>query len=215
MDVWEMIDAERTELADLCDSLTTEQWDTVSLCDEWRVRDVVAHLTEGATLSFGSAFVTLARYGFRLGAMLKTEAIKGGAAAPNELVAGLRATVGKRLRPPGVKPPGTLTDTVIHQQDIRRVLNLPRVIPSDRLTIVLDQTKNTAVSLLPGKKRIAGLRLAATDMAWSVGDAGAPEVSGTGEALLMAMAGRAVACADLTGAGVEMLRSRISPPRGT
>jgi uncharacterized Actinobacterial protein TIGR03083 len=209
MDVWEMIDAERTELADLCETLTPEQWDTVSLCDQWRVRDVIAHLNEGATMTFGTAVVTLARYGFRLGAMLTSEAIKGGAVAPNELVSGLRATVGKRLTPPGVKPPGTLTDTVIHQQDIRRALNVPRVIPSDRLAIVLDETKNTSASLLPGKKRIAGLRLDATDMDWSVGDAGTPEVSGTGEALLMAMAGRAVACPDLTGAGVATLRSRI------
>ena len=26
MDTWEMIDAERTEFADLCDTLTPEQW---------------------------------------------------------------------------------------------------------------------------------------------------------------------------------------------
>ena len=40
MDVWECVDAERTEFADLCTTLTPEQWDAPSLCGAWRVRDV-------------------------------------------------------------------------------------------------------------------------------------------------------------------------------
>ena len=42
---------ERTELADLLDTLTPEQWDAPSLCTGWRVRDVTAHLVEGATMT--------------------------------------------------------------------------------------------------------------------------------------------------------------------
>ena len=63
--------------------------------------------------------------------------------------------------------------------------------------------------VFPGKKRVAGLHLHATDMDWSVGDTSMPELSGTGEALLMAIAGRHAALADLTGPGVETLRSRL------
>ena len=54
------------------------------------------------------------------------------------------------------------------------------------------------------KRRLArGLRLVATDMSWS--KASSPEVHETAEALLMAIAGRSIACGDLTGSGLTML----------
>lgn len=46
-----MVDDERREFADLCDALTPVQWDQVSLCSAWRVRDVTAHVIEVATLT--------------------------------------------------------------------------------------------------------------------------------------------------------------------
>jgi uncharacterized protein (TIGR03083 family) len=209
MDVWECIDAERTEFADLCATLTPEQWDTPSLCDAWRVRDVVAHVNEAATLTTGAAVFAVIRYGFRVGTMLEREAIKGGAAPTDELTADLRATVGVRTTPPGVKPTGVLADEVIHQQDVRRVLHRSRSIAEDRLRFALDEMKDANVSLLPGKKRRAGLHLVASDMAWDAGEPGDPEVRGAGEALLLAMAGRAAAVDDLDGPGVATLRSRV------
>ncbi|MGZ6950581.1 MAG: maleylpyruvate isomerase family mycothiol-dependent enzyme [Acidimicrobiia bacterium] len=209
MDTWQLIDAERTDFADLCDSLTPAQWDTTTLCDKWRVRDVVAHVTEGATMTFGRALSAIARYRFRVGVMLEQEAIRGGAASPDELRRDLRATVGVRRTPPGVKPAGVLADEVIHQQDVRRVLGSPRRVDEDRLRTALDETKDTRLGLLPGKKRVAGLHLQATDIDWATGEPGRPEVRGPGEALLLAIAGRTVALADLTGAGVDTLRARI------
>lgn len=35
---------ERRDLLDFLRGLTREQWEAPSLCSEWRVRDVVAHL---------------------------------------------------------------------------------------------------------------------------------------------------------------------------
>ena len=207
-DVWEMIDDERTQLADLGASLTPEQWDAPSLCDAWRVRDVMGHLVGGAELTMGQAVGALLRYRFRLNTMLQEEAIKAGSVSDSELVSGMRAAVGLRRTPPGVKAVGTLVDTVVHRQDIRRALGLPAPLAQDHVRIALDELKDTGASILPGKKRVAGLHLYATDMDWSVGDAAAPDVSGTGEALLMAMAGRSVALADLAGLGVDALRAR-------
>lgn len=40
----EMATAERTDLADFLATLTSEQWEAQSLCEGWRVRDVVAHV---------------------------------------------------------------------------------------------------------------------------------------------------------------------------
>ena len=39
-----MATAERTDLADLLETVTPEQWEAPSLCEGWRVRDVVAHV---------------------------------------------------------------------------------------------------------------------------------------------------------------------------
>jgi uncharacterized protein (TIGR03083 family) len=44
-EVWRAIDGERGSLADLLDSLGDQEWETLSLCAGWRVRDVAAHLT--------------------------------------------------------------------------------------------------------------------------------------------------------------------------
>jgi uncharacterized protein (TIGR03083 family) len=209
MDTWEMVDTERTDLADLADSLTPAQWDAPTLCTAWKVRDVVAHVTEGATLTTGKTIATVAKYGFRINKMLNDEAIKGGAAPITDLQAHWRATVGARRTPPGVKAAGLLSDELIHQQDIRRALGIPRQIPEERLRVVLDETAKTGSGFLPAKKRIKGLHLSAADIDWEKGDPGGTEVTGPGEALLMAMAGRPAALDDLTGPGVETLRARI------
>ena len=43
-----VIAAEFLALADLLDSSSEPDWDTPSLCDGWRVREVIAHLTMAA-----------------------------------------------------------------------------------------------------------------------------------------------------------------------
>ena len=52
-----------------------------------------------------------------------------------------------------------------------------------------------------------GVRLVATDFDWSYGKG--PEVRGSGEALLMAMAGRPDALRDLDGPGTARLAARM------
>jgi hypothetical protein len=56
------------------------------------------------------------------------------------------------------------------------------------------------------RKRIAGLRLQATDTEWSTGSG--PLVEGDVQHLLSAMTGRKQALADLSGDGVNVLRGR-------
>jgi hypothetical protein len=48
----------------------------------------------------------------------------------------------------------------------------------------------------------------ATDLTWSRGDG--PEIQGAGEAIVMAIGGRPAALDDLTGDGVEVLRTRLA-----
>jgi uncharacterized protein (TIGR03083 family) len=98
-------------------------------------------------------------------------------------------------------------ETIVHQQDVRRPLGIARTYPPDEMKVALDRAAGMGNALVPGKKRSAGLHLKATDLDWEHGEG--DEVSGPGEALLMAMAGRPVALADLSGPGVQTLRERI------
>ena len=59
---------------------------------------------------------------------------------------------------------------------------------------------------LHGKKRVAGLKLRATDVDWSTGDG--PEVAGPCMSLILGMVGRSGALDDCNGDGVGTLRSR-------
>jgi Mycothiol maleylpyruvate isomerase N-terminal domain len=45
MDIWPVIHAERKALASDLRSLQDDLWSTTSLCSEWTVRDVLAHMT--------------------------------------------------------------------------------------------------------------------------------------------------------------------------
>ena len=60
---------------------------------------------------------------------------------------------------------------------------------------------------LRGAWRARGLALVAEDVGWRHGDG--PEVRGAGEAVLLAMCGRAAAVPELSGEGVATLRDRL------
>lgn len=126
---------------------------------------------------------------------------------------GIIDLVARSLRPRGLTSGLgggiALTDSTIHHEDIRRALGLPRAAPASRLPVVLDFALGAPT--LPVKKNARGLRLIATDIDWSTGDG--PEITGSGEALLMSLAGRPQAVDELAGAGLETLRSRVQQPR--
>lgn len=97
---------------------------------------------------------------------------------------------------------------VIHHQDMRRPLGMPRVIPEERLRTALEVVLTPRGSTNLGSfQRGEGIALRATDMDWSWGHG--PEVSGPAESILLALAGRSVAMADLEGRGMPALASRV------
>ena len=94
---------------------------------------------------------------------------------------------------------------MIHQQDIRRALGIPRTIPAERLRTALEFSLYAPT--IRGAWRARGVHLVATDIEWSHGKG--PDVQGPGEALLMAMAGRRDALKDLSGPGKDKLAQRL------
>jgi uncharacterized protein (TIGR03083 family) len=205
-DVWAALIAERGDFADLLESLTPEQWDAQSLCADWKVRDVAGHIITGITFSKGAQFMTLAKGGFNFHKAMTKQAHEYSARDPQVMVKELRAHIDSHNMPPMTKPPVLMNDTLTHQQDCRRPLGMPRQVPEDRLRIALDQAK-AVQPILGNKKRIAGVKLTASDMDWSTGDG--PEVKGPGEALLLAINGRPAALDDLSGEGLSTFRARF------
>jgi len=103
-------------------------------------------------------------------------------------------------------------EVVIHQQDVRRPLVMPRHIPDDRLSWMLDFClTSSGNSNAGGKPRdwSKGLQLVAADLDWTAGDG--PEVRGPGEAILMAITGRDATIEQLSGPGVDVLAGRTVP----
>lgn len=209
---WLTVATIRTELADQLAELPTEAWDTPSLCGGWRVRDVVAHQT--LPERFGIGLGALVRARFSLARMLHEDAVARGSAPVDAVLAAFRAGVGRRTTPPGRQPQHVLDDLYVHARDIRRPLGLvaPATSPTldaEVLTTILATLAGDRGLAVP--RRIAGLRLVATDVEWSHG--AGPEVEGPAEALALAMTGRPAALPELTGPGVGTLTARLSPHR--
>ena len=201
-------DDEEADLRAYLRTLADEEWERPSLCDGWRVRDVVGHVLDGNELKLRTLPLRLARYGFSSDRSGKAYSIaRASGRSPAQLLAEFEARdpwAGTcRVFPPRL----VLLDRLVHHQDIRRALGHARVVPPDRLLACLEFTPGLG-SVFGAKRRVRGLRFEATDVPWSWGDRAAPVVRGPGEALLMAMLGRSHALADLDGAGVDRLRVR-------
>ncbi|MDE3206118.1 MAG: maleylpyruvate isomerase family mycothiol-dependent enzyme [Acidobacteriota bacterium] len=206
MDTWGRYDAERKALADDLADLEPAQWDTQSLCAEWKVRHVVAHLAYSNSVGVGRFLVGLVKSGFSFDRYMAEDARVTGSAPPESLLAALRATVGVHKAPPIAKPVNMLVDTVCHAADIRRPLGVPRAVPEETLVEVADALHKVGFPL-EAKRRVAGVRLVARDAKWTAGDG--PVAEGPLESLVLVMSGRRAGLVDLSGDGVGVLETRM------
>lgn len=201
--VMELARAERADLADFLATLSPQQWDTPSLCAEWTVKDVVAHVISYEDLGTKALLRRFAK-----GRVIHANQVGVDELADltsDQLVSFLRG----HLQPSGLTAAFggmiALVDGTIHHQDIRRALGQPRRIPAERLGKVLQLLRGNPRLGVP--QRIRGLRLRAVDIDWAIGRGA--EITGPGEALMMAMAGRGVALGELAGPGKAVLAARL------
>lgn len=203
MDLKHLARQEREEFADFLSTLSPEQWDAPTLCEGWRVRDVVAHVISYDELGLLGALGRLVTSGFSLD---RANAVGLSASRePGELLDALRRHLTPRGVTAGFGGRIALLDCTVHHQDVRRPLGMPREIPAERLRHALAFLPRARALGSPG--RIRGLRLVAEDVEWTQGDG--PEVRGTGEAIMLAAAGRRCALEELSGDGVEVLAERV------
>ncbi|MGH3633553.1 MAG: maleylpyruvate isomerase family mycothiol-dependent enzyme [Mycobacterium sp.] len=196
---------EREDFAGLLAGLSPEQWDHPSLCERWRVHDVVAHVLSYDELSRSQLVRRFLKGGLVPSRMNAIGVAEYAARSPDQLTQLMRDCIPPRGLVATFSGMPALVDGMIHQQDIRRPLGIARVIPPMRLRTVLDYALRAPA--VRGARRARGVRLAATDLDWTHGSG--PEVAGPGEALLMAMAGRPDALNQLGGQGKGLLAQRI------
>jgi uncharacterized protein (TIGR03083 family) len=204
-DAMQLARDERVEFASFLEGLTPEQWDNATLCDKWRVREVAIHTVsydELSTAGLISRFLKGRLNADRINAIGVADYADR---SPEAIVAMIRANTEPHGLTGGFGGKIALTDGMIHQQDIRRSLGLPRTIDPERLRTALDFARFAPT--IRGALRARGVRLVATDVDWAYGNG--PEVRGSGEALLMAMAGRRAALDDLEGPGKTKLAQRF------
>lgn len=203
-DVWPVIHAERKALAADLDGISEQAWRTQSLCGDWSVQDVVAHMTATSRITGASFFPKLIGSGFSLKNLQARDIRREKGGSPAETLERFKAQLDATGRPPG--PIDTmLGEVLVHSQDIRRPLGISHSYPTEALIQAADFYKGSNM-ILGTKRRIAGLSLEATDADWRHGSG--PTVSGPMLSLLSAMTGRKAALDDLTGEGVEIMRSR-------
>ncbi len=210
-DVWAAIDLQRRRTAELLDELSEEQWGHSSLCEEWTVRDVAAHLTL-QQMGPGAALLSVLRHPGGLNRTIRESARSRARLPAQRLVAELRATVGSRRHNVGLTALETLTDILVHGQDIAVPLGLDLETPPEAASVAAERVWSYGGR---GKARVfenielRGHRLTATDASWSVGEG--PEIRGPVVALLLLLTGRRAGLSRLTGDGAEALRRKLAP----
>lgn len=211
--LWSAILRERAALGAELDSLDDADWGTTSLCSDWTVEEVVAHLTAVARTGgfrwirsmVGARFDTDTHNRRRLDAQLGR--------TPAETLAGFTASSGLRVAPFG-DVAAWLGETIVHSEDIRRPLGRDRDYPVEALSEVARfyAMRDFAVNSATVAR---GLILRATDGPFEA--SGGPGAGAAGSvvkgptlALVMSMAGRPASLDELSGDGVSELRRRIS-----
>lgn len=173
-------------LADTLEAQPPAAWDAASLCERWRVRDVVAHMSTAARYTADRYMAELQADGGRFGVTIDRLAARDGTLEPPLLLADLRDGRLHRWTPPGGGEIGALVHAVIHSLDITTPLGLPSSAGEPALRAVLDALTGGGHTSFGIDLR--GVKFTATDLSWSWGDG--DDVTGRAADLVLALAGR-------------------------
>ena len=188
-------------LAALLGAASPDVWDVPSLCEGWRTREVVAHMTMPARYSVPQFMATLEAAGGDFTAMSDAVAAEDGALPPSTLLENLRSEVLHAWEPPGGGALGALTHAVIHGLDFTEAgPGIERRVPDRRIVQVLSGLIGPGVDN-PFGVELNGVELRADDLAWSYGTGAL--VSGPAQVLALVACGRTVPPGRLRGPGAE------------
>ncbi len=202
-DYWSAVRAVRLQIADLLDTLSAQEWEAPSLCAHWRVRDVAGHIALVPTITTWELLAVAPRAGFNMHRMNTLTAQRAGSAPTDSIVTKLRQHAGDRTTARVLNVADSLFDVVVHSQDIARPLGRKLVVPADVTRAGLERVWAMGWPF-NARKKLAGLRLSATDTDWAVGTGA--EITGSAISLLLLLTGRTASVIDeLHGTGVARL----------
>jgi transposase len=183
-EVQSAIAAEYTALADLLGSLPSDIWGRPSLCEDWRVREVVAHVTMAARYGTDAFMEELRARNFDFDRLSNEIAAEDGALPPSRLLADLRSETLHQWVPPEGGVHGALNHAVIHSLDVSVPLGNYEITPAETMQVVLDDLTAGQIHKHFGTL-IDGRRLGANDLDWAYGSGKALRASGAILALLL------------------------------
>ncbi|MGN5237147.1 MULTISPECIES: maleylpyruvate isomerase family mycothiol-dependent enzyme [unclassified Rhodococcus (in: high G+C Gram-positive bacteria)] len=178
---------ERRDLLEVLDRLDEQQWATASLCEGWRIREVLAHTTAAFRYSIPKlVFAMVKARGDVNRASDACARADTRALSDAELLDSLRMNIEHPWHPPGDGPEATLFHEVIHGLDMTVALGIDRTVPSERIEMMTGSLKPKAIDFFGAD--LTGVRLEADDHDWSFG-AGST-VTGSAQHLLLVLTGR-------------------------
>lgn len=203
---------ERRAFLDTLESLVPAQWSEQSLCEEWRIVDVAAHLAWAPVLGPFAGAAAMLPNRFSVNRVIAATAVAWSERGREAIMEQLERNLESGAKPIGMPTVAALADAVVHGIDVRRPLGFTGRIPADAmgpLTEFVLRTPWPLSSVVGGSaaRRVAGVRLVTTDIEWSHGDG--PEVIASAEAIACLLYGRALANEELSGPGAKILRARL------
>jgi uncharacterized protein (TIGR03083 family) len=174
-------------LADLPETLGDAQWATPSLCEGWRVREVVAHLTVPVRYSTDQFIAELRDSEGDFTRLSNRVAGRDAALPTDTLLGNLRDKTMHDWTPPGGGQINALNHVVIDGLDTTVPLGVRRCSSDETLHAVLDDLTAGDTHAHFGFN-LDGLSLRAIDMDWSYGSG--TSISGAAEDLALLVCGR-------------------------
>jgi uncharacterized protein (TIGR03083 family) len=207
---WAVIAGQRRVLAELLAGLGEQEWERPSLCAQWRVKDVAAHV---ALTPQSPGIVRILAMGLQVRgdfqALNRDLAVAHAERPAADLVAELRTLADSRSKPAITTLDNLLFDTLVHIQDIAVPLGRTAPMPIHAAREGAERVWRMGWPFW-ARRRLRGLRLTATDIDWSAGEGA--DVRGTVQALLLLLTGRTVtALPQLTGPGAQRLAATAGP----
>lgn len=181
------IAAHRRRLAEVLSELPDDAWDADTLCDGWRVREVVAHMTMPFRYSGARFAVEMLRSGGRFHHMADRCARRDAAVPASELVSSLWDNASYVWKPPGGGLKAGLIHDVVHGLDFTVPLGISSSVPAEVLGVVLDGITEPS-SLKHFRVDLSGIAVQAEDIGWSSGSG--TRVTGRAVDLVVALSGR-------------------------
>lgn len=202
---WAQIAQARRDLAGLLEGLGPAGWHQQSLCTEWRVRDVAAHvaMTPAGEPGTWQLVTGLVRARGDLWGFGRDVAVAWAQRPTGEIVDVLRREAESRAMPRVTNAENVLLDVLVHSQDIALPLGLDLDVP----TVAGVEALQRAWSMgwpFHARRRLDGVSLVASDADVALGSG--PVVEGSLATLLLLTTGRyTTAVPRLSGPGLHRI----------